>query len=65
MNINKPLLIAVFAVLFIVMVLDLIFVFPNMVKAVLYGGAFVVGLIIYLNNNDVKDIFKKKESDTK
>lgn len=56
---NKTVVIAVFAGLFVFMILDFIFSFGNVIKAIFYGGFFLVGIIIYFLNNDLN--FKRKD----
>ena len=54
---NKTGVIAIFIVLFILMICDLIFGFPQLIKAIFYGGSFLVGIIIYYfsSSKPIKD----------
>lgn len=57
---SKNVVISVFVALFVVMLLDLIFNFPILVKAIFYGGCFIAGVVIYFVN-PVKPTIKDKE----
>lgn len=44
---DKILVIVIFSLLFLMMILDNIFEFPTVFKAVFYGGSLLIGGLIY------------------
>lgn len=47
---SKTVVIAIFIVLFVFMITDLIFGFSQLIKGIFYGGSFFVGAGIYYFN---------------
>lgn len=60
---SKNTLIIAFIVLVLIMLADVIFTFPNVVKIIFYGLSFLIGGYFYISSGSMNKYFEKKKTD--